>query len=352
MRLITALLASAFALGATAGEAQLLPAGEFKARDGRPGPGKTWRISDAEGQALAARITETAALTPIVIDYEHQTIRAKENGRPAPAAGWILSAEWRPGKGLFAKVDWTPAARQRISDKEYAFISPVIDSDDDTGQVHNVVLAALVNHPALLGMEPVLAQLSTQFHQEHSMNLLAALIAALKLPAEAKETDVVAAVTTLAAQPPKTAVPHALATELRLQPGADEAAVLAAVRALKTPDTATLQAMTALQGEIATLRAQLEGDKLTGLVDSAIKANKLLPAQRDWALNFGKKDLAALQGFIDAAPAIPGLNGQTDGKSHDLGKTGLHALTTEQLSIATQLGLDPAKYAEQLKAAA
>lgn len=354
MRLITALLASAFALGATAGEAQLLPAGEFKARDGRPGPGKAWRISDAEGAALAAQINAIAAQTPIVIDYDHQTIRAEKNGQPAPAAGWILSTEWRAGKGLYAKVDWTPAARQRIGDKEYAYISPVIVTDDDTGQVQSVVLAALVNHPALLGMEPVLAQLATQFTtKEPPMDLLAALIASLKLPATAKETDVVAAVNTLAAaSAAKPSVPHALATELNLQAGAGEAEALAAVKALKTPDTATLQAMTAMQGQIAALTAQLQGDKLTTMVDDAIKANKLLPAQRDWALATGKKDLQMLQGFIDTAPVIPGLNGQSDGKDRDPGKGGTHALTTDQLAIATQLGLDPAKYAESLKAAA
>ena len=354
MRLITALLASAFALGATAGEAQLLPAGEFAARDGRPGPGKKWRVSDAEGEALAAAISATAAKTPIVIDYDHQTIRAEKNGQAAPAAGWILAAMWRPGKGLFATVDWTPPAKQRIADKEYLFISPVIVSDDDTGQIKGVLLAALVNHPALLGMEPVRAQLATQFtadpHQERNMDLLAALIAALGIAKDSKDTDVVAAVTALKAAPPKTALPQALATELSLQAGAGEAEALAAVKALKTPDTATLQAMTALQGQVATLTAQLQGDQLGKLVEDAIKANKLVPAQRDWATNWGKKDFAALQGFIASAPVIPGLNGQSQGEQRDT--TSTHALTDDQKKIAAALNLDPAKYAEALKATA
>lgn len=349
MRLITALLASAFALGATAGEAQLLPAGEFSARDGRPGPGKTWRVNDTRGQALAATINAIAAKTPIVIDYEHQTLRAEKNGLPAPAAGWILGAEWRSGKGLFAKVDWTPAAKQRIADKKYQFLSPVIVSDDDTGEVQGVLLAALVNHPALLGMDPVVAQLATQFTtQEPSMTLLEQLIASLGISKESKEADVLAAVTALKAQTTtKPSLPTALATALNLQAGAGEAEALSAITALKTPDVATAQAMTALQGQIATLTAQLQGDQLTKLVDDAITANKLVPAQREWALGFGKRDLAALQGFIASAPVIPGLGGQSQGDPSKGATT--HALTTEQTAIATQLGLDPAKYAEELK---
>ena len=39
--------------------------------------------------------------------------------------------------------------------------------------------------------------------------------------------------------------------------------------------------MAALNGQIAELSAQLNGDKLTKLVDDAIAANKLVPAQRE-----------------------------------------------------------------------
>ena len=358
MRLISALLASAFALGASAGQAQLLPAGDFAARDGRPGPGKHWRLTDAQGQSLAAAISAVAAQTPIVIDYDHQTIRAEKNGQPAPAAGWILSAEWRPGAGLFAKVDWTDAAKAQIDSRQYRYISPVIVSDEDTGQVTGLLLAALLNHPAILGMEPVVAQLATQFsinanhaQERIDMTLLQALIAALGISAEAKDGDVIAAVTALKAAPPKTALPVALAAELKLPAGAGETEALTAVRALKTPDTATLTMITALQGQIAELSGQLSGDKLTKLVDDAIAANKLVPAQKDWALNFGKKDFAALQGFIAGAPVIPGLNGQS--KNEDRGGAGaVHALSDTQKLIATQLGIDPVKYAEQIKAQA
>ena len=131
MRFYTALLAATLALSSAAsGQAQLLPFGEFAARDGRPGPGKTWKLTDAAGRALAAQLSTTAAKTPVVIDYEHQTLLAATNGRPAPAAGWITSATWRDGQGLFATVQWTAAARAAIDAREYQYISPVITSDE------------------------------------------------------------------------------------------------------------------------------------------------------------------------------------------------------------------------------
>lgn len=168
--MIAALLAPAFALGSSVGIAQLLPAGEFVARDGRPGPGKCWRISDAQGKQLAAKLNATASQTPIVIDYEHQTLLSKDNGREAPAAGWIRGAQWRPGQGLFATVEWTAHAKARIAAGEYRYISPVITYDDD-GNVTGLQLAALVNHPALIGMEPVLAELAARLREQQESSL-------------------------------------------------------------------------------------------------------------------------------------------------------------------------------------
>lgn len=91
-----AVAACSFALAAN-GEVQLLPAGEFHARDGRPAECAAW-LTNAD--IAAAIIAGIAALSnPVVIDYEHQTILSAENGKPAPAAGWFTAAdmEWREG---------------------------------------------------------------------------------------------------------------------------------------------------------------------------------------------------------------------------------------------------------------
>ncbi len=317
MRLLSALLASTFAIGAgeAAAQIQLLPAGEFAARDGRPGPGRSWNVTDEQGALLASDFTATAAKTPVVVDYDHQTLYVEKHGQKAPAAGWMSAAEWRPGVGLFATVTWTPAATQHITDGEYRFISPVLMYEPDTLRIRGVALAALVNYPALLGMSPVLAQLATQFQQEKDpMNpILAALLAALKLAETATKEEALSALAALTAKPAVPAIPVALAAALKLQAGADEAAALAAVAALNKPDTNGLAAMAALQAEVATLRTQVNGDKLNALVDGAIAEGKLIPGQRPWAIDLGTKDMAALASFLCTAPVMS-LNGQTGNK--------------------------------------
>lgn len=156
MSMLTTLLASPLPLP-PGGEAQLLPAGTFSARDGRPNDVRAWRLDDAAGHLLASRINAVASVTPIVIDYEHQTINAEKNGQAAPAAGWINAVEWRDGQGLFASVEWTARAKGLIAAGEYRYISPVISYDRNSGLVHGLHNAALVNHPALLGMQVVKA---------------------------------------------------------------------------------------------------------------------------------------------------------------------------------------------------
>ncbi|URI06633.1 phage protease [Aquincola tertiaricarbonis] len=352
MRLLTALLAATLPLNAS-GLAQLLPAGEFAARDGRPGPGRTWKLSDEQGRKIAAELSAIAARTPVVIDYEHQTLHAATNGLPAPAAGWINSAVWRDGEGLFGAVDWTPRAKAAIAADEYRYMSPVIAYAED-GTVAGVSLAAITNYPALTGMDQVVAALNTRLTPpEHTMSLLLALCAALGLPNTTAEADAVAAVAALktkADAPPP--VPTALATALGLQAGATEAAALSAVQSLgKAHDTAALVAM---QNQVNALSAQLADGRITATVDDAIKAGKLTPASRDAFIAIGRKDEAALTAALSGLVPVPGLGGQTQGDPTGAaaGGGGTAALSATQAAIAKQLGLDPEAYAKQLKASA
>lgn len=343
MRLLTALLASTFAIAAD-GWVQLLPAGDFAARDGRPGPGKKWKLNDLQGEKLAADFNQVARATPVLIDYDHQTLYLQQHGQKAPAAGWMNTAEWRKGQGLFAKVEWTAAAAEHITKGEYLYVSPVLAFDKDTFEVRAVTMAALVNYPAVLGMSPALAHLATQFHQEQdTMNpILAALLAGLGLQETATQEQATSALAALIALRDKPPVPAALATALQLQAGADEAAALAAITALSAPDTASTAAMAAMQAQIAALSTQLNADKLTATVDDAIKANKLLPAQRDWALGLGRKDMAALSGYLASAPVIA-LHGQSGGSGAGGASTQTDALAGD---VAKAFGLTPEQFAK------
>ncbi|HFP6343698.1 TPA: phage protease, partial [Klebsiella pneumoniae] len=73
---------------ANRGVIQLLPAGTFRAGDGRPAECPDgWFIDATIAASLIA--AADARQTPYVIDYEHQTLRSAKNGLPAPASGWF-----------------------------------------------------------------------------------------------------------------------------------------------------------------------------------------------------------------------------------------------------------------------
>lgn len=328
MRCTAALLSNAYPAQAN-GRAQLLPAGEFAARDGRPGPGRTWKLSNAQGQALAAQINAIATRTPISIDYEHQTLLAASNGQPAPAAGWIEQVQWLPGEGLFAQVRWTARAQALITADEYRYISPVITFAED-GTVVGLHNAALVSVPAIVGMDAVSAALaalaplsnsatSPANAQEHPRMDLVLLATLLGLANTATAQDITAAITALAARP---AVPPQLVTALGLQANADEAAALSAVQRLRAPDTTTVATITALQTTVAALSGQIATDMVIRTVDEAQAAHKLLPAQRDWAIGLGMADMAQLKAYLASAPTIAGLGGQMQGGNRDGGTPG------------------------------
>jgi len=88
---------------------QLLPLGTFSGRDGR-GP---YHVNDPEAVIAATR--EYHGNTDIPLDYNHQTEFASQNGKPAPAAGWIKELETRPD-GIWARVEWTEAGARAVAE--------------------------------------------------------------------------------------------------------------------------------------------------------------------------------------------------------------------------------------------
>ncbi|HRD45714.1 MAG TPA: phage protease, partial [Caulobacter sp.] len=85
---------------------RLIPAGPFRAPDGRPADAPAWQL---DGETAARLVADMAARQSArYIDYEHATLHAKTRGAEAPAAGWFDALEWRPEIGLFATgIQWT-----------------------------------------------------------------------------------------------------------------------------------------------------------------------------------------------------------------------------------------------------
>lgn len=314
-------------------DVRLIPAGAFRSVDGRPAECAAYVCTDEDGLRLVAEAN--ARTSPRVIDYEHASLHAKRSGSKAPAAGWFKALEWRAGDGLWAVgVDWTALAAADIASKAYRFISPVFSYDPVTGRVQQLFHAALTNDPGLDGLTDLAALaaelLLTPAHSKEILmpELLKKLLAALGLQETATEAEALAAVASI-----KTNV-------------ATLSAQVASPDPAKFVPIATLSALqgehAALQGQLAALSAEVNGGKLDKVVADGLTAGKLTPATEAWARDLGKKDLAALSAFIDAAPVVvkPGAT-QTSGAGE--GGQGA-ALSAVELAICSAQGVSPEDY--------
>ena len=306
-------------------EIELLPAGTIETRphDGRA----AWHNPDAA--AVVAATAELALDLPV--DYEHQGERAMQNGQPAPAAGWIKRVFERAG-AVWGEVEWTERAAAMIKAREYRFISPTFVYDRASRVVQRLVSAALVNDPAFYMRAIARSDMPESSTQLEDPMDLKKLLAALGLAETATEADALAAAKAAAGAVAK------LRTALGLGDDADGEALATAVTALrsglqsiakaaglaedaavKDVETAVASARSSGAGDdpdpakfvpraefdrVTARVDELEGDRHTAAVDDAIKAGKVAPAQRDWALAYARKDPSGFADYIKAAPAI------------------------------------------------
>jgi phage I-like protein len=359
-----AVLASAVS---ASNEVQLLPSGQFRATDGRPKDVAYWFIDSA---AAASIIQEIGGRdNRIVIDYEHQTLRTADNGQPAPAAGWFKKLEWREGDGLYAiDVEWTERASEHIGSKEYLYISPVFSYDKKTGTVKRILNAALTNNPALDGMDEVALMAASKLLNDQSQmealtmdveEILKQLRWMFNLPTMATAEEIMAelqkAVDKIKSDAPEEAAANFNLVGYLDQLNSNVAALNSEVVALKdaTPDPAkyvSVDAMQAVQTELASLKKQVNDGEVEDLVTTALTEGKLLPAQESWARELGGKDIAELRAYLDTAqPIAPLTKTQTKGNP---GVDPVGDLTEDELAICAQMGVSPDDYKKTKEATA
>ncbi|QHP82390.1 hypothetical protein EO763_22265 [Pectobacterium odoriferum] len=360
---------------ASLGVIQLFPAGEFRARDGRPTECPTWIMTAEVAQALIA--AADAQQTPYVIDYEHQTLRAAKNGKPAPASGWFKKLEWREGVGLFAvDVTWTDSAAAMIADGSYRFISPVF-SYDKSGRVLQLLHAALTNTPAVDGMDEVMLAAAsllavTSSTQEDTMDeLLERLRWMLNLPITATAEDITAELNKLIDQLASATAGTAAASFNTLSANpfnliekltADAASVAALTAQVATPDPAKWVSVEVMQQSVtealATANnntAALAQQQCAELITVALSDGRLLPAQKTWAESLAKSSPDSLKTFLNNAPKIAALTTTQTGGQPPAGVKPRNETTTGNdddvvdVAICNMMGVDPAEVAKFVK---
>lgn len=117
-------------------------------RDGRSG---AFLFNEAGADALISEFAGRGR--DLVIDFEHSTLSGKE----APAAGWIDRLEKTPD-GLAAHVKyWTEKAKGYLENGEYRYFSPTLTLIRGTQKPNALHSVALTNHPALHGVDALVA---------------------------------------------------------------------------------------------------------------------------------------------------------------------------------------------------
>lgn len=135
---------------------RILPAGAFRALDGRPTDLTSWVLTPQRAEDLVSQAANR--LHDYIIDYEHATLTQAKHGNAAPAAGWFKSLRFIPEDGLYAdEVKWTERAAAYIESCEYRYVSPVFTFDPKSGEVLKLHSLAITNDPGLGGLTDLAA---------------------------------------------------------------------------------------------------------------------------------------------------------------------------------------------------
>lgn len=310
-------------------EAHLLPPGPFRSTDSRPVECQAWQLDAAIAAKVIARMA--AQKNDLLIDYEHQNLRSRENGQKVLAAGWCpKSLEWRPSTGsgqasmggLYAtNIAWTDAAKAEIQARQYRYISTVFYYDGSSGEVLEIHSVALTNTPAIDGLDALAAMARADLTRN---------------------------------QPPQ--------GENQMDKDQQIAALSSENGAVKTQLAALTSERDGLKTQLAALTTECDGYKVkidvaeqekahAALTAEKIKRDELMvvaltvvpPAEKDF---LDSLTVAQLTRLIETKKPLALLNKQAGGKNDE---TGSHGLNDVELAMCTRTGVSPEEFVKNKK---
>ncbi|GAB4208019.1 MAG: phage protease [Tibeticola sp.] len=292
----------------------LIPAGVFSGRDGR-GP---YRL-DAEAviKAFAAHGAD------LPVDYEHQSLSAEDKAGPVPAAGWIKELAARED-GLWARVEWTPAASAHLIHKEYRYLSPVF-RHDKSGRVVSLEGAGLTHNPNLY-----LKAAATRKETHAVEDLIERLILMLNLPAASTPEDVMAELSKI--------IDRLSTAEAAAAQG----------RQIDPAEWVPMSQHKAVAEELAALQKRIAKEQAEAAVTAAMRAGKLVPALTVWARAYAEKDPDGFAAWVATAPVVvPPTDSQANGQQRVASNA--DTLTEEDRIACQLLGMAEAEFAAHKK---
>lgn len=323
----------------------IMPLGKFNSVDGRD----PWILKDA-----TAVISQSLSRgRDLVFDYEHQTDHAVDNGQPAPAAGWIKELEARTD-GIWARVEWTPRAKEMLADREYRYLSPTFTYTKSGRVVTRILRVALTNDPALNLTALAAVQHSanpSNPNGDHMNELIKRLMAILGQTGEMTEEALCTLLTEMVANAASTNTAlAAIADTVGLTEAADATEIATAVASVKSssePDPTkfvTVAQFQEVNTALASLQSKLAEGSATAAVDAAVEAGKITPANRSWALTLAKSDMGSFNDFLKNAPVLAGaadMGGKAEGGA---------ALSEAEIAICRATGVSEENFKKQKEA--
>lgn len=300
----------------------LVPAGEFVGIDGR-----RFRLADPDAVIEASR--KYAGRRKMVIDYEHQTKFAVQNGRPAPAAGWVTGLQRREN-GIWGQVEWTDAAAKLIGSKEYRYISPVFFHTND-GTVTLLTEASLTNVPNLDQLTALSRAEATMDTNDLSTKLKTAA-SLVGLPETADQATIIERLRQIGS----------IAADLATLTGDQTISINSA-----SPDPTRFVPIGEFERVVADankLRQGITEKAAMQRVDDEIRQGNLAPFLRDWAVSLCNINVPAFDSFMQRVG--PAFNRIVTPSACDGDPTarGVHAPDEQEAEVIARMGLTPDEF--------
>lgn len=183
-------------------DVQIAPVGDFtgSAVDGSPVEEK---LDVSSLQRLADKLNSSGE--EVLCDVDHASARAGVE-KDTSSAGWFSKFIVDPMKGLIGKLKLTKRGRELVENREYRFLSPAFELDED-GKPVNMMSVSLTNMPAFKGsISPVLnteptETIAMEMTKEDLVNLIKETVTAMNACGSEEKTEEVKNETPTAEEP-------------------------------------------------------------------------------------------------------------------------------------------------------
>ncbi|MFZ5448614.1 MAG: phage protease [Thermodesulfobacteriota bacterium] len=281
----------------------------------------------------------------LVVDYEHQSL----NGERAPAAGWIKELEAR-ADGLWARVEWTQQAREYLEQREYRYFSPVLRLDPETRRPIALMHVGLTNVPAINHLPPLVAKWGGEAQTTEELKPESVVLEMRSLKEKGKMVEKLKRLMGLTPEVELGEVCDKavktfrdLGVILNLSDDATVAQLKGAVEAHKAGAARLLKA----EEELQVLKTRLLEERTDRVVEEALKAGKIMPAQRGWALEYCRRDMEGFRTYAERAPKLVPTGEELQLRREPFDEE--QGLIPDELAICRSLNVPPDAYLKAKK---